>query len=178
LDHYPTAIELARTLRALATEIVFINFESLKQGLETVQFLESDGGQRQIVGFQSHIDNAVLRETMRAGVREFLTDPFEPRAVLESMDSIKTLLQQRPAMVEATNQIFSFLPSKAGVGASTIAVNVSGALARRPNTRVLLSDFDLSSGMLRFMLKLNNKFGVPNPTKRAADIDETLGRSW
>src|ERR1700681_1356943 len=72
LDHYPTAIGLVRTLRALATDVVFINFESLKQGLEMVQILEADGGQRQIVGFQSHIDTAVLRETMRAGVREFL----------------------------------------------------------------------------------------------------------
>jgi pilus assembly protein CpaE len=174
LDHYPNAIELVRTLRALAADIVFINFESLKQGLEIVQFLKADGSQRQVVGFQNHIDTAVLRETMRAGVREFLTDPFEPRAVLESVESIKTLLRERPAVYESTNQIFSFLPAKAGVGASTIAVNVSGALARRPNIRVLLSDFDLSSGMLRFMLKLNNEYSVPDAISRVADMDENL----
>jgi pilus assembly protein CpaE len=174
LDHYPTAIELVRTLRALAADIVFINFESLKQGLEIVQFLEADGSRRQVVGFQSRIDTAVLRETMRAGIREFLTDPFEPRAMLESVESIKTLLRERPALYESTNQIFSFLPSKAGVGASTIAVNVSGALARRPNTRVLLSDFDLSSGMLRFMLKLNNEYSVPDAISRVGDMDENL----
>ena len=174
LDHYPTAIELLRTLRALATEIVFVNFESLKQGLEMVQFLHADGGQRQIVGFQSRVDTAVLRETMRAGVREFLTEPFEPRATLESVESIQALLRERPAVNESTNQIFSFLPSKAGVGASTIAVNVSAALARRPNTRVLLSDFDLSSGMLRFMLKLTNEYSVPDAISRVADIDENL----
>jgi len=174
LDHYPTAIELVRTLRALATDVVFINFESLKEGLETVRNLEADGSQRQVVGFQSHAGTAVLRETMRAGVREFLADPFEPKAVLESMQSIKTLLQQRPAVYESTNQVFSFLPSKAGVGASTIAVNVSGALARRANTRVLLSDFDLSSGMLRFMLKLTNEFSVPDAISRVGDMDENL----
>jgi pilus assembly protein CpaE len=107
-------------------------------------------------------------------VREFLTEPFEERTVLETLASIKTLLDRRPAAYESTNQIFSFLPSKAGVGTSTIALNVSGALARRGNTRVLLSDFDLSSGMLRFMLKLNNEFAVPNAIERAADIDENL----
>jgi pilus assembly protein CpaE len=174
LDHYPSAIELVRTLRALAAEVVFINFESLKQGLEIVHALEADGNQRQIVGFQNHVDTAVLRETMRAGVREFLTEPFEPQAVRESVESIKALLQQRPAVSESTNQIFSFLPSKAGVGASTIAVNVSAALARRPNTRVLLSDFDLSSGMLRFMLKLTNEFSIPDAISRVGDMDENL----
>jgi len=66
------------------------------------------------------------------------------------------------------------LPSKAGVGTSTIAANVSAALARRPNTHVLLSDFDLSSGMLRFMLKLTNEFSVPDALQRAADVDENL----
>jgi len=174
LDHYPSAVELVRTLRALATEVVFIDFGSMKQGLEMVQILEADGGQRQIVGFQNHIDAAVLRETMRAGVREFLTTPFEPRAVLESVESIKTLLRERPAVNESTNQIFSFLPAKAGVGASTIAVNVSGALARRANTRVLLTDFDLSSGMLRFMLKLTNEYSVPDAISRVGDVDENL----
>ena len=165
----PSKIGTATTHRPRLTSI-----ESLKQGLEIVHILEADGSQRQIIGFQSHMDTAVLRETMRAGVREFLIDPFEPRAVLESVESIKILLHQRPAVNESTNQIFSFLPSKAGVGASTIAVNVSGALARRPNTRVLLSDFDLSSGMLRFMLKLTNEYSVPDAISRVADIDENL----
>jgi pilus assembly protein CpaE len=174
LDHYPTAIELIRTLRALAAEILFVSFESLKKGLEIVQILESEGSQMQIVGFHKQLDPAVLRETMRAGVREFLTDPFEPRAVMETLASIKALLERRPALYESTNQIFSFLPSKAGVGASTIAANVSAALARKPNTRVLLSDFDLSSGMLRFMLKLNNSFSVPDAIARSEDMDENI----
>jgi pilus assembly protein CpaE len=174
LDVYPTAADLLRTLRALATEVVFVNFESLKQGLEMVQILDADGSQRQIVGFQSHIDNTVLRETMRAGVREFLSEPFEPRAVLESVESVKKLLRERPAVYDTTDQIFSFLPSKAGVGASTIALNVSAALARRPNTRVLLSDFDLSSGMLRFMLKLTNEYSAPDAISRVGDMDENL----
>jgi Flp pilus assembly CpaE family ATPase len=39
---------------------------------------------------------------------------------------------------------------------------------------VLLSDFDLSSGMLRFMLKLTNEFSVPDALERAADVDENL----
>ena len=135
LNHYPTAIELIRSLRALAAEIIFISFESPKKGLEIVQILEGEGSPMQIVGFHKQLDPAVLRETMRAGVREFLTDPFEPRAVLETLASVKALLERRPAIYESTNQIFTFLPSKAGVGASTIAVNVSAALARRPKTR-------------------------------------------
>ncbi len=174
LDHYPTGVELIRTVRALAADVLFLDFGNLKKGLEIVHTLEAEGSPLQIVGFDRKLDPAVLRETMRAGVREFLGEPFEARAVLETLASIQGQIDRRPAVYQSTNQIFTFLPSKAGVGTSTIAANVSAALARRLNTHVLLADFDLSSGMLRFMLKLTNEFSVPDALERAADMDENL----
>jgi pilus assembly protein CpaE len=174
LDHYPTGVELIRTVRALAADILFIDFGSLKDGLEIVHILEVEGSPLQIVGFDKKLDPAVMRETMRAGVREFLAEPFEARTLIETLASIKGHLDKRPAVYQATNQIFTFLPSKAGVGTSTIAVNVSAALSRRANSHVLLADFDLSSGMLRFMLKLTNEFSVPDALQRSADVDENL----
>ena len=95
MDHYPTAFELVRFLGALATEIVFIGFTSLEKALEIVKILETEGSQVQIVGFQREMDAAVLRESMRAGVREFLTEPFEESTVLETLASIKTLPGRR-----------------------------------------------------------------------------------
>ncbi|MDP8990973.1 MAG: hypothetical protein M3N41_12950 [Acidobacteriota bacterium] len=174
LDHYPSGVELIRTVRALAAEVLFLDFGNLQKGLEIIHILEVEGSPLQIVGFDRTLDPAVLRETMRAGVREFLGEPFEARAVLETLASIQSQLDRRPAVYQSTNQIFTFLPSKAGVGTSTIAANVSAALARRPNTHVLLADFDLSSGMLRFMLKLTNEFSVPDALERAVDMDENL----
>ena len=174
LDHYPSGVELIRTVRALAADVLFLDFGNLKKGLEIIQILEAEGSPLQIVGFDRKLDPALLRETMRAGVREFLGEPFEARVVLETLASIKTQMDRRPAVYHSTNQIFTFLPSKAGVGTSTIAANVSAALARRPNTHVLLSDFDMSSGMLRFMLKLTNDSSVPDALERAADMDEHL----
>jgi pilus assembly protein CpaE len=174
LDHYPTGVELIRTVRALGSEILFLDFGNLKKGLEIVHILEAEGSPLQIVGFDRKLDPAVLRETMRAGVREFLADPFEARAVLETLASVQAQLDRKPAVYQATNQIFSFLPSKAGVGTSTIAANVSAALARRTNTSVLLADFDLNCGMLRFMLKLTNEFSVADAIERSADVDENL----
>ena len=127
-----------------------------------------------MTGFDKRMDPAVLRESMRAGVREFLTDPFERQAVIQSLIHIKILLEKHPVEYAATDQIFSFLPSKAGVGTSTIAANVAAALARLPDRRVLLADFDLSAGMLRFMLKLTNEFSVTNAMEHAANMDENL----
>lgn len=174
LDSYPEAVDLIRSVRTNAAEVLFVDFGSVEKALEIVTLIESQANTVQIVAFDEKMDPEVLRQSMRAGVRELLVEPFERKAILDSLAHIKTLLDRRPVVHEATNQLFSFLPSKAGVGTSTIAANVSAALARRPNTRVLLSDFDLSSGMLRFMLKLNNEFSVPDATQRSEELDENL----
>ena len=47
-------------------------------------------------------------------------------------------------------------------------------MARRPDTRVLLSDFDLNSGMMRFMLKLQNEYSVLDAVENSLRMDEDL----
>ncbi len=171
---YPNEVDLTRTLRAHATQIVFLGFTSLDDALEVLRVLDGEAARVQVVGFQKDVDPVVLRESMRAGVREFLTEPFDRKSVMQSLVHVRMLLEKHPVEYAATNQIFSFLPSKAGAGTSTIAANAAAALARLPDLRVLLADFDLSSGMLRFMLKLTNEFSVTDAMEHAANMDENL----
>ncbi len=174
IEGYPESADLIRSLRANGTEVVFLDFAEVDRALSIVKLLEAKASQVQIVAFDEHAHPDVLRQSMRAGVREFLVGPFPRSAVMETLSNIKEMLDKRPVVHETTNQVFSFLPSKAGVGASTIAANVCAAMGRQPDTRVLLSDFDLSSGMLRFMLKLNNEHSVPDAIERLKDMDENL----
>jgi len=83
---------------------------------------------------------------------------------------VKVPLQ--PESGGGVSQMFSFLPSKPGVGTSTIALNMSVALALQLNTRVLLSDFDLNCGMLRFMLNLQNENSVIDAVAHALHMDQ------
>ena len=174
LDRYPTAIDLVRTLRAHAPDILFLNFESLEKAQDVVSFAEKQADGVQIIAIHRTCDAKILRETMRVGVREFLSDPFERSLLMDSIGHVKALLERKPASHGATTQVFSFLPSKAGVGTSTLALNVSAALARRPNNRVLLSDFDLNSGMMRFLLNLRNEYSVIDAVEHSMHIDENL----
>jgi pilus assembly protein CpaE len=173
-DSYPSAADLIRSLRAHAAELLFLSFERLDKALELVAVLEKEASHVQIVAVSRSLDPQVLRESMRAGVREFLVDPFERKAVWDSLKHLKDLLDKRPVRYETTNRIFTFVPSKAGSGASTIALNVSAAMARKKGTKVLLSDFDLNSGMVRFLLKLDNPHSVPEACEHCDELDENL----
>jgi pilus assembly protein CpaE len=128
----------------------------------------------QIIAVHRTCDSQILRETMRLGIREFLADPFERALVMDSVNHVKALLERKPPTHGTTTQVFSFLPSKAGVGTSTLALNISAAMSRRANTRVLLSDFDLNSGMMRFLLNLRNEYSVIDAVEHALHIDENL----
>jgi pilus assembly protein CpaE len=174
LHRYPNAIDLVRTLRAHAPHVVFLSFESLDKARDVVQFLETEAEGIQIIALARQVDAQLLRDTMRAGVRECLAEPFERQALLEALQTVKGQIERKPPTLESTSQIFAFLPSKAGSGTSTIALNVSAALARRPDTHVLLADFDLNSGMMRFMLKLQNEYSVIDAVEHSLRIDEHL----
>jgi len=174
VSRYPVLVDLVRTLRAHAPGIVFLSFETVEKAQEVVKSLESEAPGTQIIAIHRNCDAALLRETMRVGVREFVSYPFERQAVVDSLVQVAQLLQKNPPVHDSTNQIFAFLPSKAGVGTSTLALNVSAALSRRKDTRVLLSDFDLNSGMMRFMLKLQNEYSVIDAVEHCLHIDEHL----
>jgi Flp pilus assembly CpaE family ATPase len=75
---------------------------------------------------------------------------------------------------ESSELLYSFLPSKPGVGATTLAVNSTMAIARSAETRALLLDFDLNSGMTRFVLNLPGTGSVLDAAKHSAAMDETL----
>jgi pilus assembly protein CpaE len=174
LSQYPSVPDLVRTLRAHAPDVIFLSFEVVEHAEAVIKYLEKESEDAQIIGIHRASDPNVLRVMMRLGVREFVAYPFDRQSLSDSLRHAAELLQRKPASYVTTTQIFSFLPSKAGVGTSTLALNVASALSRDPAGRVLLSDFDLNSGMMRFLLKLQNTFSVLDAVEHSAAMDENL----
>ena len=156
MDHYPTNVELTRFVRAHAPQVIFLSLQSLPQALATATALEAAARGTQVIAIHPTYEPQTLLEIMRAGIREFVALPFDRQLILESLSRISEILEKRPVSLEATDLLYTFLPSKAGVGTSTIALNTSVALSKLEDTSTFLADLDLNSGMIRFMLKLDN----------------------
>jgi len=174
LDRYPNSLELVRFLRAHAPQVIFVSTESTTKAMEIASEVNKNTPGVQIVAVSRFCDPQILLEVMRAGIREFASLPFDRQTLTEGLLRIKDQLEARPPEIEATDQVFAFLPSKAGVGTSTIALNSAIAMSRLPNTSVLLSDFDLNSGMMRFILKLDNSYCVTDACEHSLDMDESM----
>lgn len=174
LERYPSSLELLRFVRAHAPHVIFVSTESTGKAIEIAREVEKNTPGIQIVATSRFCDPQILLEVMRAGIREFVSLPFDRQAVLDTLRRISDAIEQKPPAILATNQVFTFLPSKAGVGTSTIALNTAVAMSRLANAAVLLSDFDLNSGMLRFMLKLENTYSVTDAAEHSLEMDENM----
>jgi pilus assembly protein CpaE len=174
LERYPSSLELLRFVRAHAPHVIFVSTESTAKAIEIAREVEKNTPGIQIVATSRFCDPQILLEVMRAGIREFVSLPFDRQAVLDTLRRISDAIEQKPPAILATNQVFTFLPSKAGVGTSTIALNTAVAMSRLANAAVLLSDFDLNSGMLRFMLKLENTYSVTDAAEHSLEMDENM----
>jgi pilus assembly protein CpaE len=174
LDHYPNNTELVRVIRATAPQLIFVSASAPERIAEMAAGVEAFASGTQVVGIHHSYDPEILLEVMRAGVREFLAAPFDRQKVYDALCRAAELLEKTPPAFEASDRLFVFLPSKPGTGASTVAVNTALALARRPDMNVLLTDFDLNSGMVGFMLKINSGYSVLDAMDNSGKLDESI----
>jgi Flp pilus assembly CpaE family ATPase len=171
VDHYPDEVQFSRILRAHGPQVVFLGIDSLDYCTAAATHIEAVMPGLQVVAVGRQCDANVLMAVMRTGVREFLGMPFEPSTVDACIGRITANLRARPLSLAVTDAVFTFLPSKPGSGASTLATNVSLAMAAT-GTQTLLADFDLNSGMLRFMLNAGSEYSIMDALQNAAAMDE------
>ncbi len=174
LNDYPAESDLVRLIRALAPQLFFIGVASVERALEVARQIEACAPGIQVMAFERHCDQAILLELMRAGIREFVSIPLTIHELPNALLRLNAALQRKPPSLESTDQLFSFLPSKPGVGCTTIALNTSTALAACPETKVLLADFDLNCGMVGFLLHLDNSRSIVDAAENAANLDENM----
>jgi pilus assembly protein CpaE len=156
--------------------VVFVSFAKGDSAGKLVERVMQEVEGIQFIAFHNVCDATTLREIMRAGVRELVAEPFELSALVESLRNVKALVEQKAPVYTAKGRIYSFLPAKAGSGATTLALNLSAALARVADSSVLLSDLDLSSGILRFLLKIRNEHAIMEAVEHLQELDENLWR--
>lgn len=174
IRRYPDELELMRMVRSSVPHVVFLSIEDLAKALETLAVLRAQAPGVQVAALSRALDPGALLEVMRAGIRECLAMPFEARELGEAAARIAATVRDVPVLVDATEHVYCFLPSKQGVGTSTVAMNVAVALGRRKQGEVLLLDMDLSSGIVGFMLKLTNTHCVVDAAENAHTLDESL----
>jgi pilus assembly protein CpaE len=176
-QRYPSAEEMGHFLQTSCPAIVFLGAEDTPRALELALAIDRTGTGAQVVVVSSNCDPQFLVASMQVGIREFLSLPIDLDRLNETVGRIADVLERKPLAFRSTDAVFSFLPAKAGDGASTVALNVASAIARSCPGKTLLADFDLTQGMISFLLKISNSHSVIDALGVADHLDETLWRN-
>jgi pilus assembly protein CpaE len=116
-------------------------------------------------------DPALLLKVLRAGIKEFLPQPLDPEDVGAAFGRLK----EHFAAIQAAaggrrGQVLCVLGGKAGIGTTTLAVNLASMLHAAPGDRaVAIVDLNLRGGDVTTFLDMSVLRGLH-------DIDSELGR--
>jgi len=117
-------------------------------------------------------EQGTIRRLLDAGVKNVYPQPLETQGLV--LDVIEHMSQKRHRTrhVQARKgAVTAFLNAKGGSGATTIAVNVAHALARRHKAKVALVDLDIQFGCAALMLDLKSSANVTNALLQPDRID-------
>jgi pilus assembly protein CpaE len=124
----------------------------------------------------SSTDGRLILESMRAGAKEFLTEPLRPEDLVAALQRVKR--QSAGAAGHSARkeqcQVFSVAGATGGVGSSSIAVNLACALAADQSNSVVLVDLDVALGDADVFLDTIPEYTLADIAQNVERLDLTL----
>jgi len=174
IQAYPESKELQSLLRILSPQIIFLDVADLETAIRISKEASEWLPGIQIIAFGGHLESSQMLFVMRAGIQEYLPFPLNAEDLRDALTRCVRRLEEKPVAMDLVSNVYSFLPSKPGVGASTICLNTAAAIAQRTQNRTGLFDFDLDCGTIDFYMNLEAGFSVRDAAEYGEQMDDTI----
>ncbi|MEQ8846460.1 AAA family ATPase [Botrimarina sp.] len=126
-----------------------------------------------LVSSSSTDGNLILR-TMRAGAKEFLTQPLRPDDLATAFQRIAQSRFGASGGGGASCRVIAVTGCTGGVGSTSIAVNLGCELAANPNNSVVVVDLDLPLGDADVYLDTIPEYTLTDVAQNIGRLDFTL----
>jgi len=172
---YPSPADLAEIAR-LDCHVVIVDLDhDIEQAMRVIESICSRNAAITVMAYSSKNDSTLMRRSMQAGAREFLVEPLLPETLGEAFTRASA---RRPNQAKALGRTLVFVPSKGGVGVTTIALNFALALTKESGAKVVVVDLDFELGEIALGLGMTATFSVVdallNPDRLDKEFLSTL----
>lgn len=119
-------------------------------------------------------DSKVVIRAMRAGAREFLSQPVNKD---ELINAVKTVIMARRQSLPDKNskgKILTFFGASGGVGTTTLVTNTATLMAEHTKKDVIVIDLNLQFGSAALFLNMKTKYSILDVANNIDNIDVTL----
>jgi pilus assembly protein CpaE len=122
----------------------------------------------------SSTDGRLILESMRAGAKEYLTEPLRPEDLAAALQRVKRHAPGGGGSTKQGCQVFAVAGSTGGVGTSSLAVNLACALAADEANSVVLLDLDMALGDADVFLDTIPEYTLADVAQNVERLDLTL----
>lgn len=112
-----------------------------------------------------------MRLAMKAGARDFLTEPVDQAELIQILQQLET--EKHQIQFTEKGALTAFINAKGGSGASVISCNIAHMMQIISQQEVILMDLDMQFGSLAQYLDLKPENGVSDALKVVDELDST-----
>lgn len=127
-----------------------------------------------VMVYSAQADSELLVRCMRAGAREFLSQPIAPNTIAEAL--VRASVRRPTVRVpkKTLGKLLIFAGAKGGSGVSTVASNFAILLAQESRKNTVLLDLDLPLGASALDLGIMTQFSTANALQNASRLDSNF----
>lgn len=157
--------ETIRLLNVTQPDLFVIDLDDGEAVAATVRIVQERSRTTGIIGFGSGFGGT--REAADLlGVEAVLPYPVDVPAMMAAID--RAIHDKKG---ESIDNLFAFLPAKAGCGTSTLVLNTAARLAANLGKKTLVLEADLRSGVLDIMVGADHNGGSQRVLELAGQVD-------
>lgn len=153
--------------------VVAIDHDAEK-GLRLIEDLQRNSPECSILVVSSSTDGQLILKAMRAGAKEFLTQPVRVEDLVLSIERIGTQRYGRGEGKARGSTVIAVCGATGGVGTTGLAVNLGCAMAQKPAHTVALIDLDLALGDADVFLDSIPDYTLVDVAQNISRLDFTL----
>jgi pilus assembly protein CpaE len=168
-SRYPEVEELAELMKGDCDVVIVHMDPDPEPALDVIESLCSGSNSITVMVHSTRQDPQLLLRCMRAGAREFLTEPLLPSAIGEALVRASVRRDEVRRRKTAAGKLLVFAGAKGGAGVTTLASNFAVALAQQ--AKVALIDLDLELGDAALTLGVSTKFTALDALGNAQRLD-------
>lgn len=156
-------------------DIGFVALDSNpEKALELVSSLTRSVPSCAILVTSSSTDGNLILRTMRAGAKEFLTQPIKPEDLAAALQRVARQRNGGAGQSARGSSLIAVTGSTGGVGSTSLAVNLGCALASKTSNSVVLVDLDLCLGDADVFLDTIPEYTLSDVAQNISRLDLTL----
>jgi pilus assembly protein CpaE len=173
MSFYPELDDVPRLLED-NYDVVIVELDSNPEyALDLVENICSNSSLTVMV-YSEQIYPEMLVRCMRAGAREFLTQPITPATIAEAMVRASVRRPVTQTTKKAGGKVFVFVGAKGGSGVTTVASNFAISLAEDSGKSTILIDLNLPLGNAAVDLGVASQFSTVDALQNFTNLDSNF----